>query len=209
MAQRTFDITASADDTWLLGSGASWPPAYSVNQASDASIVLVKRGSDNALALGLLRFDTSELPNGSDITAGTLRVDINNLGNNNARSITAEYYTWSPPGGSSDFTATEGTDALSPVLIQGGWGAGVRDFPLDGLSGINTSGYTGMRLHISGGAPTGENIFSCYAFDDATHTGPQLIIDYEPPATETLRPDAIITQTNDTKTLADLQRDVV
>jgi hypothetical protein len=66
-----------------------------------------------------------------------------------------------------------------------------------------------LRLYISGGEPTGINNVELATLENTVAAEPQLIVEYTEGTVETLRPDAILVQTNDTKSLADLQRDVV
>ena len=44
------------------------------------------------------------------------------------------------------------------------------------------TGYTGIRLHLSGGQPTGFNIIVCTSFDQGVHTPPELVVTYSVPA---------------------------
>jgi hypothetical protein len=52
------------------------------------------------------------------------------------------------------------------------------DFTLSGLGGISTIGITGLRLHVSGGQPTGDNNVTIASFDNATLPEARLIVTY-------------------------------
>ena len=52
--------------------------------------------------------------------------------------------------------------------------------PLDNADGISTTGHTGIRLHVSGGEPTGKNSVCLAAFDDTSLPEPRLAVTYYP-----------------------------
>jgi hypothetical protein len=54
-------------------------------------------------------------------------------------------------------------------------------FALQNLSNLNTSGYTGLRLHVSGGQPTGNNVFQFRSFEHTGGTPPLLEVTYVAP----------------------------
>ena len=55
------------------------------------------------------------------------------------------------------------------------------DFALTGLSSIATSGYTGLRLLVDGGQPSGDNYVQIASFDNPTLPEPQLVVTYTTP----------------------------
>lgn len=110
--------------------------------------------------VALLRFDTSSLPDNAQIVTAVLRLfQLGATIYEDTRNLTFEWHEWTPPRGSiSDWTAVEEGNANSGILVSqlptktaDGW----TEIPLSNAqTNVNKTGYTYLRAHISGGAPT-------------------------------------------------------
>lgn len=175
----TFNVSASGDDGSVFASDASYPPgADSAGTASQST--LTRRTFSGALfsvEVVLVRWDTSSLPDAATVDAATFRPRVIATGDADGRSFTAEWYEAGTIG-TEDYTSTAGTDAHAGTLIGELLQGGDNDFALANVSNVSLTGYTGLRLHISGGQPTGNNFIEFATFDNETLTEPRLIVDY-------------------------------
>ena len=129
---------------------------------------------------GLLRFDTSGLPDDAVITSATLRIYMTAKADGDNRSLAADWYTaW--PIDASDFTSVAGTTAIAGVDITGLTVQSANDVPLQNLTSISLTGYTGLRLHVDGGVPAADNVVQFASLEHTTRPEPQLIITYTLP----------------------------
>lgn len=142
-------------------SGA-WPPAYTytggVSGGSTNVAYKIYSGALYACANLLLYFPTWVVP--GTITAANLLM-VGAFTTANSRQVSLEWHDWGGTSDSGDYTATAATDAhagfdpgSTPVLIN--------EALLNPAANINQSGYTGLRMHVSGGTPTGVNQFTIY-----------------------------------------------
>jgi hypothetical protein len=188
-------VAASEDDGLVIAGDAVYPPtsppiAITNDDLLGGVAAATAFNKDNAFIVinGLIRWDTSSLPPDATIQSATFRCKILQAFNddNDGRSITADWYTdW--PIDPSDFSFTPLTTALSGFPLSSVTADSIQDIPLDNVVGVNPHGYTGLRFHITGGQPAGQNGFICASFDN---TGgdkpPQLIVTYtvpQPPST--------------------------
>jgi hypothetical protein len=51
-------------------------------------------------------------------------------------------------------------------------------FSLSGVSAVSTTGYTALRLHVSGGQPAGDNYVQMAAFENNSRPAAQLVVNY-------------------------------
>jgi hypothetical protein len=212
---QTFSITAGADDGYVTSKSAGYPPTGTITWGSTDGSTWIERylsGGQYAVTHGLFRFDTSSLNEAWTITGATLRLQIFIVNDADGRSVTADWYTFGLT--SADHTNTAGTNAHAGTplasLTENASTGSQNDLALANAgANVNKNGTTGLRLYISGGEPTGINNVELATLENTVAAEPQLIVEYTEGTVETLRPDAILVQTNDTKSLADLQRDVV
>lgn len=180
----TITIDAGADDGHISGSSSTWPPTSGTVISSTANSVSVAKqyvSSTYFLIVGLIRFNTSSL-SGYYIQSATLRLYVSSKTNDNGRSLTLEWYQWTPPMSTSHWTNVVGTSANTGVPLANLTVSAWNDIPLSNPSGnINTAGYTGIRSHIDGGAPTGSNIFSFNSFEYTSGNPAQLVVTYITP----------------------------
>ena len=152
----TFNIAATADDAECVAlDDPSYPPAfdYCTTSGTDARATKTKSGSLYTVLVGLFKWDTSSLPDTATISSATFTGYMTAAASCDSRNYTADWHTWTTPG-SGDFTATAGTDAIAGTAISGISASSDNTFTLSNPTTISLTGYTGLRTHISGGAPT-------------------------------------------------------
>jgi glucose/arabinose dehydrogenase len=187
----TFSILAGDEDGNVFsnsmgaGSGA-YPPDGAITTSTAWTGVLVRRSGPlfggYEVRTGLLRFDSSAIPDGATITSATLRLHVTSATTADARRLVAEWYNpalW--PIDAGDYTATAASTAHQGTPIGSLTPGAQNDLPLQNLAQISTTGLTALRLHIDGGQPTGENGVSFTAFEHATLPQAQLIVSYTAP----------------------------
>jgi hypothetical protein len=181
MAQQTFQVAAGGDDGFAESTfPASYPPAYLQHQMAQTTLDCSRAFSGGGYwaNIPLLRFDTSTLPDNATITAATLQIQTTATPSNpDSRSLTASWNSWN--GTSSDYSTTAQTDALAGLALSSIGAAGIKNIPLDNVTGVSKTGTTYLKLFISGGQPTGVNNLTIASFEHATAQEARLIVDYD------------------------------
>lgn len=180
----TFNISVSGNDADVQGGGStSYPP--STYLGAYPSNVYFNTGRIKDLTIyynrcGLLRFDTSSIPDGATIESSTLDLTVynSNFSNDNSRNLAIEYYNFDGNAGSKDYTTgtsnTAHTKALSTFA-----GNTKYNLALSNLNNINKTGYTGFRTTIDGGQPTGDNKIELCSSEHTTPANrPTLTVTY-------------------------------
>ena len=124
---------------------------------------------DYGIYVPLLRFDTSGLPAGATVTSATLKVFVNGSVSADNRKLVGEWVngaTW--PLAANDWTLASSGSALAGVAVSSLSSGTVNSFGLSGLGNVAGSGYTTLRLHIDGGAPTGDNYVQFAGYEDGS-----------------------------------------
>lgn len=191
--QLTFTIAASGDDGEAVGQfNSSYPPPSATGTDSDDPNFATRKtllGITFDVRTGLLRWDTSAIPDYATVTAATLRMwALSKADQDGSRSLLAEWYTHDGSIGFDDWTSTTGDDAHSGTTLASIATAAYKDFALQNVENINKSGYTGLRTHISGGQPTANNFIAFATIEEGTHNPPQLIVTFDTNDQE-IRPD--------------------
>jgi len=184
----TFNVAASADDTYLLRTGTVYPPTGTIQKFDASTTVSMekdKSGTQYQVRVGFMRWDTHMLQPSDVIASAKIRVRVtNSFLNNPPRVLNGEWYTAWPISTDPlqfDYTANIGTTASGAA----GWAfptAGVdADLPLTGFSNICQTGanpcYTGVRVGVSGTtAPTSSNGVQAASYDHTSLTEPRLIV---------------------------------
>jgi hypothetical protein len=137
-------------------------------------------GSIYAVNDGLLQWDTSALPDDAMVTDATLTVRVSTVDNANARSFQGEWFDWGTSCDGTDWTVTPANTAFS--IANSSVVVGVDNaIPLTGTTGnVQPAGRTALRLHQSGGQPTGFNRVVFAAFESTSQPGPRLQVCYVP-----------------------------
>jgi hypothetical protein len=184
----TFSVSAGGDDGDVAArapTSGGYPPsgtpaAYDLGTVFTAGRRLAF--GEFQVLNGLLRFDTSALPDGATITAATLKLYVTGKTDADNRSLVSEWYPASNwPIDAADYTATAGTSALAGTDITTISTGAVNSFDLTGLTAVSTTGYTSLRLNISGGQPTGDNYLQFAALENANAPAAQLVVSWTLP----------------------------
>lgn len=178
----TFNVAASADDGTAQRVENVYPPTAGASAADNDLAVRIDRtfSTPNYISrVGLIRWDTSSLPDDATIDSATLRLWAlaSTKQNANDRSVEAEWYD-AETITTADYSENSTADAHAGTTLASITQAADNDFALIGVSNVSKTGFTGVRLHISGGVPSGSNTISFAAFDHTTFTEPRLIVDY-------------------------------
>ncbi len=181
----TFVVGAGGDDgdVWVQGpQSGGYPPSGSVSFLTTNSFFTVARravfGNFQVFA-GLLRFDTSALPDGATIESASLRLSVLAKADADNRGLEGEWYSaanW--PIDAGDSSVVSSASAFPSLDITGLSTTAVNSVALGGLSSISTTGYTGLRLHLGGGQPSGDNYLQVAAFEHASRPEAELVVSY-------------------------------
>jgi hypothetical protein len=183
----TFVVGAGPDDGDVrvnnMGTGLGYPPATAPSASDSRTSFQVRRSgpifNGYEISDGLLRFDTSALPDNAVVTSAVLRLWVQSRTSADNRDLVAEWYPGSSwPIDGADWTATASSTASTGGGLQSLTVGAFNDLALMGLSSISTTGYTGLRLHVSGGQPTGENNAVIAAFEAGSATAARLVVNY-------------------------------
>lgn len=162
-------------------SAASVDDTGTVLQETVFVTVVARKNSSLPSRVGLLQWDTSIIPDTATITYASVIAFIANKADNNARSLTMDYYNWDPAD-AGDYTATEGTDAHAGTLLSDLTLASFEEFALlNPNTNINKSGFTQIRFHVSGPETSSDSItFSRHGSNSSAPTweAPKLYVEY-------------------------------
>ena len=174
----TVPIATANDDTYgtWTDSAGDWPPDQTfVDSQGQSSLWAWKQdqGASNSNASNIfLRFDTSAIPDGAVIESALLRMyatidmeDANNV------ALVGDYYDFG--GGASiaaDWILTASPSIFSAVDLTSIVENAVNDIVFTDLTGINKTGYTGIRLTLSAYTPNFNHDAAVFAsFENSLH----------------------------------------
>lgn len=183
----TFSVAASGDDGHTYKQGTTYPPTGATGVNTTHTSLLVSRKTFSGgyqVSNGLVRWDTSSLPDLATVGSATMRIFVDTVGDGDNRVFTAEWYSaW--PIDEADYAET----AVGGASPSAGWDIGAivagqdNNFSLINYDlNISRTGSTGLRLHISGAQPLAMNQVGSYTYDSATQPEPRLILTYTDPA---------------------------
>jgi hypothetical protein len=190
----SFSIAAGGDDGNVMvndmtgssgGTPAPYPPTGAATSSATGPVVGVRRAGPvfggYEVRVGLVRFDTSGLPDNATVTGASLKLYVTSAASADGRSLVGEWYPANWPIGAADYTSGAATTALTGTAIQSLAGNQTNTLALQNLGSVSTTGYTALRLEISGGQPTGENSVYFAAFENGSQPGAQLVVTYTLP----------------------------
>ena len=128
---------------------------------------------------GLLRFDTSAIPDDATVTGVTFRAQVMGKVSADGRNLVGEWYDpagW--PIDAGDYALNSSAMALAAMSIAQIVAGAQNDFPLAAPASLSKTGLTALRLFVDGGQPTGDNYVQFASYDHATLTEPQLVVTY-------------------------------
>lgn len=182
LAPYTTCAGAPSDGAWAGSTQTTtYPPTF--NQCFPADTVVAAsrnlNGGKYMVNDGLLQWDTSSLPDTATVTSASLRVYVLVRDSINARDFQGEWYNWGATCDGADWTATAASTAFTTPIIGLTLNAD-NDVPLSAVTNVNLAGRTALRLHVSGGVPTGLNRVLFADYEHATQPGPRLVVCYTP-----------------------------
>jgi hypothetical protein len=190
MPTDTFSIATGLDDGHVARESASpgeWPVTGSFSVLDTFTNLIVRKAQFPAFsdcAVALLRFDTSTIPDGATITGATLRLQTLAVGALTDRNIQVGYYASSNwPIDSGDWSGADnpGSDAGTFPITDFAVGT-QEDLVLSSPTSVSKTGYTGLRISISGAEPIEQNPddyrVEWAALEHATELEPRLLVTY-------------------------------
>ncbi len=181
----TFPIAVAGDDGSVVYSHTAWPPNGGTFTAGTNLYLSKDGGATKYNDVSCVRFDTSSVPDNATVTAASLALYCGSKSDNATSnySVVADYYDF---GGSptvpGDWIETASPSIWTAVDLGSVTANAINTFTLTNLTGISKTGYTGIRITFSAGAPTGTNELSIASYEDANQE-PRLTVTYTVPAT--------------------------
>ncbi len=179
----TFNVSTGSDDGDVGVSAplsGGYPPSGTAAPFTDGTVFTAGRRNafgEYEILVPLLRFDTSAIPDGATVTGASLKLRVNSKADGNNRNLVGEWYAASSwPIDAADYTATPSSTAFGGGDITAITTGAVNNFALQGLSSVSLTGFTALRLHIDGGAPSADNYVQ-FASSESGST-PQLVVTY-------------------------------
>jgi len=182
----TFTVLAGGDDGDIqVNSNVSggYPPTGTPSPYTPGATFTAGRRlafNQYRVLVGLVRFDTSALPDNATITGATLKLYVNAKADGDNRNVVGEWYAASNwPIDAADYTATPSSTALAGADITAITTSAVNSLALQNVSNVSTTSYTGFRLHVDGGVPAADNYVQFSSFEGGNV--PQLVVTYTVP----------------------------
>lgn len=184
----SFSLASGGDDGDLQQRSSvsgGYPPTGGIGVNSTGSVFTAGRRlafGNYSVLVDLLRFDTSALPDDAVVTSATLKLHVTGKADANDRALQAEWYaaaSW--PIDAADFALDSSASALPGADLTAIATGQVSSFALASLTSVSVTGFTGLRLHISGGQPTGDNLIQFASYDHASLPEPQLVVEWSVP----------------------------
>lgn len=179
MTQTTFEVLSDVDDGCGYKTGGGYPPTGSY-VVLDGSALYAWKGTSE-VDCSFIRWDTSAIPDDATITAATLRVYVTGVGANpDSRSLVGDWYDFGgEPSVDADWTASVGTTAVAGTALSSFSLYSWSDISLSNPdANINKTGYTGIRLGVSGAAGTADNYVAFAAYEYDPTKAPELVVTY-------------------------------
>ena len=177
-----FPIAADADDGTGYYQDSSWPPSGGTWSDYTGGNIFASKVYDGASTYtqdsAFLRFDTSSIPDGATITAASLSLYVVAKADSESYSLVGDYYDFGgEPTVAGDYEETPATSIFTAEDLTGIGTGTILAVDLTDLTGINKTGYTGIRLTLSAGTPTSNNYLEI-ADHESANTEPTLEVTY-------------------------------
>lgn len=158
-ASAFFNVTTNQFN--VLGIQAAYPPDFASTSSagnSDCQTVKLVLAGTFVTQECLMSWDTSSLPDKIEITDANLTCQVDGSSNADTRSLFLEWFGFSGVAGNRHYAKVAQNNAhIAGTSLNAMFVGQPVTMQLDNLYRINTRGTTGIRGHISGGAPTGTN----------------------------------------------------
>lgn len=184
MSEASIVIAANTDNGYWQTFNTFYPPTTFDGEGDHVAnaysvIRKMKSGANYLTSTGFLRFDTSVIPDSAVDISAALLVDLNNFDtNDDNRSINLEWYPWTTST-SADYAELVSTTA--GVIAPVDW----EDFNevvswdlTDAEANINLTGYTGIRMGMDGGVPSGDTQTAIANRQNALRQPARLLVTY-------------------------------
>lgn len=176
----SFDASCSIGDCATVSNASgAYPPAGIPSILSNfLNPSRTFSGGAFQVQLGLIRWNTASIPDGSTILTCQLEIKTSSETplNDDSRNLTAAWATAEVPWSTTDYDVNAGTDALAGTSLGTFTNNTVYDLSLSACSNVDDTGYTGLKLWVDGGQPTSDNLI-----DFKTITPfPKLLVTYTP-----------------------------
>lgn len=171
----------ASSDAYIYSSGSSYPPSGGPARVTTSSSIYVARSYNSSSSnpytvnVGLLKFDTSALPDSAVIQSAVLRIYATTVKRANNRNFRGEWYAWD--GTNTDYVLDGSTGITAFDISMSGLVIATNDIPLSNLV-VNTTGDTFLRLHITGGVPSNTNYILFAATRDTSYPEATLVVTY-------------------------------
>ena len=172
----TFAVAADADDGGGFKTGSTWPiSTFGGNDGDTGGALVLSKyfsGGTYAVDQGFARWDTSSIPDTATITSATLSAYCQNIADGSAsRSFGAVWYDFGgEPTVAADIDPDEtfASSVITKVRLNVITSAAENTFTVTDFTGINKTGWTGVRMGVDGGQPTADDEFSIRNHENGT-----------------------------------------
>lgn len=179
-------------DRFVYRQGVGYPPPPPTEDRPDDDQISIRNQRVTTditrIDVGLVRWDTSSLPNDAEIESATLRVSVASKNNRDGRSLRAQRSNWTLDVLGAWNESVDG-DLFDVPLAS--IPLGESDLPLgqrkDPDTYIDRKGDLEIRLGLQGGLPTGLNLLSLTSYNGTPSRSPRLVLTYRR-ATQTISP---------------------
>lgn len=188
MPTDTFAITTDNDDgTGYRGGGTNWAnistDPFTAEETTTLLVSQVTNGTQFFLDNTFLRFDTSSLPDNAVPSSANLLLYLIAKGTNPDNIVWgADFYDFGgEPSVAADWELSTSGDAITSFTSGSLTASAVNTIALTGLSGINKTGFTGIRIAPTGsvGQPTSSLNTIEFAASESVQQEPRLEVTYE------------------------------
>ena len=183
-----FPIATGDDDSYGRKRSATWAGMVAssdyTNQPDSTDYVSVSKGvysgTDRAVVCSYYRFDTSSLPDDAIITGASLKLYVLDRSSAGDAEYAADYYDFGgAPSVIGDWELSSSGDAIATITRAQLVLSTIVTIPLTGFSGINRTGYTGLRLGPKNTVePTLDDWVDFASYENASFQEPRLEITY-------------------------------